>query len=214
MKDFVETLRTTAWRTAGARYNAARRMKQREIFSTVSLALLSALSVAAAVAQKVYSPKSDTPLDNYLTVVSVALGVILLTISLLEWGAANGAKADGLHRNADELTAYQMKLAQVLAEISGGRVLGAADTDALRIEYQTIKGTCQYNHAPQDDRLFMAHHRNSPEFRGPSGSPKLNRWAAFFIWLRWQWSTLWFFGVVWLGVLVTVAYAWCLPVTG
>ena len=44
MKDFISDLRTTAWRTAGARYNAARRLKQRETFSTVNLALLSALT--------------------------------------------------------------------------------------------------------------------------------------------------------------------------
>lgn len=211
MKPFVLQLRTAAWRTAGARYNAARRLKQRETFSTFSLALLSALSVAAAVAQRIYSPQSGTPLDNYLTAVSIALGVFLLAISLLEWGAANGAKAESLHRNAEELNAYQLKLAHVVAQMDAGKAVEDARLDALRVEYEVIKDRCQHNHKPVDDELFLARHWSAPDLAGASGAPASGRWSAIRIWVLWHWSTVWFFLLVWVAVATAGSLAWWIP---
>lgn len=211
MRQFISDLRTRAWRTSGSRYNAARRLKQRETFSTISLAMLSALSVAAAMAQRIYSPQPGTPLDNYLTSVSVALGVFLLAISLLEWGAAHGAKADALHRNAEDLTAYQLKLAQVLATMDTGKVMEDSAIDALRIEYETIKDRCPYNHAPSDHELFRAQQRMAPELGAVNGKPVMTGWSAFAVKAHWEWSTIWFFLVVWIAVALAGAYAFWVP---
>lgn len=123
--------------------------------------MLSALSVAAAVAHRIYSPQPGTPLDNYLTAVSVALGVFLLAISFLEWSAAYGAKADALHRNAEDLTAYHLKLAHVLARMDSGKAVEDSEVDALRVEYETIKDRCPYNHAPSDHELKLPDGRQS-----------------------------------------------------
>lgn len=206
MKQYLSSLRTTAWRTAGARYNAARRLKQRESFSTFSLAALSALSIAVAFAQRIYSPQSGTPLDNYLTALSVGLGVFLLTISLLEWGAAYGTKADTLYRNAEDLTAYQQKLAQVLAQMNAGCAFNDEQVSQLRLEYETIKNRCSYNHAPSDDLLFKAQHRTAPEFTEAVGPPAMSRCEAGAIRVRWHVSTVWFFLLVWLTVAASLTY--------
>ena len=61
-----EKLKTDAWQTAGARYNAARRLKRRDLFATISLSLFSAIGVGLAVVQKIYNPQSGSTLDNYL----------------------------------------------------------------------------------------------------------------------------------------------------
>ncbi len=175
------------------------------------MALLSALSVAAAVAQRIYSPQPGTPLDNYLTAVSVAVGVFLLAVSLLEWGAANGAKSDGLHRNAEELTAYQIKLKLTLAQMDLGKVLAEEEIDAFRLEYEAIKNRCAYNHAPRDDELFRAQQRKSKEFATTQGGQSISGPMAFGIWLRWEWSTVWFFLIVWITVAAAGSYAWCVP---
>jgi len=211
MKDFLVSLRTMAWRTAGARYNAARRLKRREWFSTFSLASLSALSIAVAFAQRIYSPQSGTPLDNYLTAISVSLGVFLLAISLLEWGAAYGAKADALHRNAEALTAYQLKLAQSLAQIAAGKTLTDEQVDQLRMEYETIKDGCAHNHEPADHLLFMADRRSAPEFAGANGQPLMGAKMAWWTSLTWHASTVWFFALIWLVVVGALAYAWWVP---
>lgn len=211
MKQFISDLRKSAWQTSGSRYNAARRLKQREVFSTFSLALLSALSIAAAVAQRIYAPQPGTPLDNYLTTVSVALGVFLLAVSLLEWGAAYGAKADALHRNAEDLTAYHLKLKQVLARIDTGRAATDKEVDELRVEYESIKNRCTYNHAPVDHELFMAQQRSAPEFQDPKGKPKMSCWGAFLVQWRWRLSTIWFFLIVWILVVLAILYSFCIP---
>lgn len=209
MKQFISDLRTKAWRTAGSRYNAARRLKQRETFSTFSLAMLSALSVAAAVAQRIYSPQPGTPLDNYLTAVSVALGVFLLAISLLEWGASYGAKAAALHRNAEDLTAYQIKLGYFLARINSGKVFEDKEVDVLRTEYETIKDRCPHNHTPNDDKLFRAQQRMAPEFGAFNGKPGMTDWDVCRIKAQWEWSTVWFFLCVWMVIAAAFAYAFC-----
>lgn len=213
MKQFILDLRTRAWRTSGSRYNAARRLKQRETFSTISLAMLSALSVAAAVAHRIYSPQPGTPLDNYLTAVSVALGVFLLAISLLEWGAAYGAKADALHRNAEDLTAYHIKLAHVLAKMDSGKAVEDSEVDALRVEYETIKDRCPYNHAPSDHELFRAQQRMASELGATNGKPVMTGWGALVIKARWEWSTIWFFLLIWIAVAVAGTYAFWVPKT-
>lgn len=211
MRQFIANLQTRAWRTSGARYNAARRLKQRETFSTFSLAMLSALSVAAAIAQRVYSPRPGTPLDDYMTVVSIALGVILLAISLLVWGAADGAKAEALHRNAEDLTAYHLAVAQVLAEMADGKNMATGEVDALRVEYETIKARCPYNHAPSDDALFRAKMRMAREFADENGAPTITRFDSLIIKVSWELSKIWFFLLVWLAVGVVVGYAFWVP---
>ena len=211
MKQYLACLRTTAWRTAGARYNAARRLKQRESFSTFSLAALSALSIAVAFAQRIYSAQPGTPLDNYLTALSVGLGVFLLAISLLEWGAAYGAKADALHRNAEDLTAYQLELAQVLAQMDAGCAFTGEQVSQLRVRYETIKDRCPHNHAPSDDQLFKAQHRTAPEFAEAAVGLTMTHCEARMVRACWHASTVWFFLLVWVVVLGSFAYAWRIP---
>lgn len=213
MRQFISDLRTRAWKTSGSRYNAARRLKQREMFSTISLALLSALSVAAAVAQRIYSPQPGTPLDNYLTAISVALGVFLLAISLLEWGAAYGAKGDALHRNAEDLTAYHLKLAHVLARMECGQAVEDSEVDALRVEYEAIKDRCPYNHAPSDHELFRAQQRLAPELGATEEKPVMTGWAALFVKARWEWSTIWFFLLIWIVVAAACGCSFWVPKT-
>lgn len=175
--------------------------------------MLSALSVAVAVAQRIYSPQPGSSLDNYLTALSVALGVFLLTISLLEWGAAYGAKADSLHRNAEDLTAYQLKLAHVIARMNSGSALEDSEVDALRVEYETIKDRCPYNHEPSDDELFKAQQRMAPELAGINGQPMITGCRALVVKASWEWSAIRFFVLVWAAVVAACAYAFYLPVT-
>lgn len=167
--------------------------------------MLSALSVAAAVAQRIYSPQPGAPLDNYLTAVSVALGVFLLVISLLEWGASYGAKADALHRNAEDLTAYQIKLAYVLAKINSDKLVNESEVDTLRIEYEAIKDRCTHNHTPSDDKLFRAQQRMSSEFGAVHGKPGMTGWEVLCIKAKWEWSTIWFFLLIWIVVAAVFA---------
>lgn len=211
MREFMHSLRTQAWRTAGARYSAARRLRRRELFSTVSLALFSALSVAVAFVQRIYAAQQGTAWDNYLTALSVALGVFLLAISLMEWGARNGAQADALHRNAEALTAFQLKVAQRLSELESGTRIAWADVEAMRVEYEGIKRECQYNHEPLDDLQFRASKRLAPEFAGSVGRPPIGRTAAAWAWVQWFLASVWYFGVFWIVIAGALLFSFWIP---
>lgn len=201
MNKFLSDLCTAAWRTAGARYNAARRLKKRELVSTVSLAFLSALTVAIAFTQRVYSVPSGSELDNYLTSISACLGIFLLAISLMEWGAANGAKADALHKNAEELNSYRRHVEQTKAELNSGIAITWDQVTVLRTEYEAIKLRCSYNHDPIDDRLFLAEQRNATEFLNGT-KPIVNGVNAIFIRFQHYFSSIWYFFMFWLIVLL------------
>jgi hypothetical protein len=211
MRDFMLSLRTQAWRTAGARYSAARRLRRRELFSTVSLALFSALSIAVAFVQRVYAVQQGTAWDNYLTALSVALGVFLLAISLMEWGARNGAQADALHRNAEALTAFQLKVAQRLSELDAGTPVAWPDVEALRIEYEGVKRECQYNHEPLDDLQFRASKRLASEFSGPEATPEISKGRAAWVWLRWFLASVWYFALFWVVIIGSLLVSFWIP---
>ena len=173
--------------------------------------MFSSLSIAVTFAQRIYSPKPGAPLDNYLTALLASLGIFLLAISLLEWGAAHGSRADALHRNAEELTAYHLKLAQVLAHLEIVGTIENSRVDDLRLEYEAIKDRCAYNHEPSDDRLFRAQQRHAIEFTTSENAPRMGAFEALWIAVRWQVSTVWYFSFFWFTICGALACAWYVP---
>jgi hypothetical protein len=203
MNDFLENLRTQAWRTHSARNAAARRLKRRELFSTVSLAFFSAISVAIAFLQRIYVTAGSAE-DNFVTGLSGVLGIFLLAISLMEWGAGNGAKAEALYRNAEELNAFQRGVALRLAQLSSGVNVTWAEVTELQREYEAVKGRCSVNHDPIDDRYFIATRRKAPEFLAADGTPRMDGPAAFWATVIWHLSSVWYFAVFWLVIVAAL----------
>jgi len=197
-------LRTDAWRTSSARYNAARRLSRREFFATTSLALLSAMTVAIAFIQRVYAPPSSAA-DNYFTALSASLGVFLLTISLVEWGARTGSISDALHQNAEKLNAMQRKIGIKIAVAAAGNPVTWNDTQALSDEYEAIKADCRHNHQPIDDEYFRAKQRTAVEFRDTSGNPMISQNDAWRVSALWHLSSVWYFAGLWLVVVSLLA---------
>jgi hypothetical protein len=173
MQGFLRDIRTAAWRTMGARYNAARRLRRREWFATFSIAMFSVVGVGLAVLQRVYASSAGAAFDNYLTTASILLGLFVLVISLIEAGSGNAVRAELLHRNAEDLNDLQRRIAQALAVVSDGGALDQAGIDNFRSEYEEIKRRCGHNHDPLDARRFDAEHRLSSEFRDADGKPRI-----------------------------------------
>lgn len=197
MTEYLKNLQTTVWRTSGSRYNAARRLRRRELFSTISLAIFSALSIIIAVVQRIYSSSiQNTPgLDNLLTALSICMGLFILVFTLMEWGATNGVKAHVLHKNAEDLNALQGKIGHIATNISNNKDASSSyeAANSLRSEYEVIKGSCTENHTPADDRYFLATKRHSPEFQ----YLKLTRTKATLAWLIWNGSSVWYYAGLW-----------------
>lgn len=182
----------------GARYNAARRLRRRDLFATFSIAMFSAIGIGLAVLQKVYVQKGTSDLDNYITILSACIGLFVLVISLIEWGFSGSVKADALHRNAELLNRHQRRIAQILAFYGEP---SEAVVNELREAYESIKDSCPYNHEPLDDELFRAQHRLSEEYRDMNGKPKMS-WAKG-MWARLmdQLNSVQIFLVFWLVVI-------------
>lgn len=191
MLNALKTLQTDAWRTSSARYNAARRLRRREIFATVSLAFMSALTVAMAFLQKVYAPSTSFA-DNYLSTVSAALGIFLLTVSLVEWGTRTGAVAEALHKNAENLNGFWRKVALHVAASSQSASPTLQQLQVLQDEYEAIKAACPHNHLPIDDLFFRARHSNASEFR------QLNHFEQGLAWAKWQLASIWYIAGIWI----------------
>lgn len=204
MNDYLVNLQTEAWRTSSARYWAARRLRRRELFSTVSLALFSAASVGIAVIQRIYV-SSGSPTESYLTALSACLGILLLTISLMEWGAANGVKAESLHKNAESLNSFRRKVTFTIAKIAAGQVASWQEIDALRNEYEDLKQACGHNHEPLDDARFLSAHRLAPEFQKPDKSSRYTAAEAAWIRIHWYCSSVWYFLVFWIVIGFAIA---------
>jgi hypothetical protein len=163
--------------------------------------MFSAIGIALAVVQKVYVQESTPELGSYITVVSACIGLFVLVISLIEWGASGAVKADTLHRNAELLNQLQRKIEQDIASSSS---LDEALATARREEYEEIKAGCAHNHEPVDDVLFRAQQRLSKEFRKDcklDGMPEMTwvegEWAA----LAALWSAAWAYLAFWVVIL-------------
>lgn len=196
------TIKTNAWRTSSARYNAARRLRRRELFATISLALMSALTVAMAFLQRVYA--TGAPADNYITVISGALGVFLLTVSLVEWGAKTGTIAEALHQNAEKLNGFWRRV-NIRIEAAGSVVPTLESVESIYREYEGVKAECQHNHLPIDDEFFRSHHLYASEFLNGQAGPTMGKWAVLRIYLKWQLASTWYITIIWLVLIAMLA---------
>lgn len=158
------------------------------------------MTVAIAFIQRVYAPPSSAA-NNYFTALSASLGVFLLTISLVEWGAKTGSIADALHQNAEKLNAMQRKIGIKIAATAAGNPVTWQETQALSDEYEAIKADCRHNHQPIDDEYFCAKQRTAVEFCDASGNPVVSQNDARRASALWHLSSVWYFAGLWLVVL-------------
>ena len=194
MKNYLTELRTVIWRTAGARYNAARRLKRKELFSTISLTFFSVISICLAVVQKIYAPAISKVygLDDYLTTLSILSGIFLLAISLMEWGSRNGSNADALYKNAEDLNSLQRRIKQELFKFDA--ISSSWDKcSAFSIEYDVIQSRCDVNHDPLDDQRFLAARRSASEFVDEN----MGFFHAASIKALWFFSSIWYYLLFW-----------------
>jgi hypothetical protein len=201
--DFLSNLRKTAWRTMGARFNASRRLKRRDSIGVFSVAVFALIGVGLAIIQRIYEFKAETELDNFVTALSVALGLFVVVISLIEAGNGAAVKSEMLYRNAEELSEFQRKLEQVCAtSTQGDQRISDASLSEFRDEYERIKKRCPYNHEPVDDRAFRAEHREDfANANGKSDRLVLCLWHR----ARYRLNSALYFGVLWLIVLGLLA---------
>lgn len=150
--------------------------------------------------EKVYEVPPGVPADKLLTALSVCIGLFIIVITLVEWGAASAAKAEALHANAEALNEFRRKCDLLLVQIADG-VGNGASVESLRAEYERIKSRCGHNHDRVDDQLFVASHRAAPEFADQSGKPRMSWFVAKTAGLVSLANAVSYFALLWIVVL-------------
>lgn len=200
LQDFIAEIRAAAWRTGGSRFNAARRLQRRDKLGALSIAAFSAIAIVITIVQKVYGITTGTPVDDYLTALSLCIGLFVIVISIAEWGMGGSVKAESLHKSAMELGAFQRKLAQVLAEVKDGRALQSDEAKELRDEHERITERCPYNHEPLDHDLFLVQQRFSSEYEKLFKRAPPNFVRATWIRILSVLGVIGYFGAFWLVI--------------
>lgn len=135
------------WRTVGARFNAARRLRSQQNWSVVTISMLSLYIVAISI-PGVWSkvPESDT---HFFPAISILASIFVIILSLLEASRGYEVKADRLHRSA-------MKLNEIYSELLIGQQKKDANPSEIISRYHAEIQTCPENHDAGDDALFRA----------------------------------------------------------
>ena len=206
MIETLEQLKTIAWRTSHNRYSASRRLKGRDLYSTISLSLLSVLTIAIALVQRLFRIVPESGLDNYLTLLSILFGFCIVVVSLIEWGDNSAVISEALFRNAEELNDFQQRLGAIIAGARQGEALTVADALELHEKYAKIRRSCPYNHSEIDDQLFIALHRKQAAFL-IANEPRMNAANATYKVFSWRIQAFGYQLAIWLIVVVFIAGA-------
>jgi hypothetical protein len=198
--EYALQLKKTIWRTSSARFNAARRFRRRQAFSTFSIAALSVLGIVLAIAQRIYALPVNSKLDNHYTFLAIAVGIFVLVLSLLEGSKAYLLKAEHLHKNAITLDTLQERLQSELAHALDGTPNSTTWIDEIIKEYKERINECTDNHDPIDDRLFLAQHRLSAEFVDNNNAPLISLFHSIVIQILYWLETIWLYALLWIGI--------------
>lgn len=193
-------LSKNAWRTAGARFNAGRRLHRYAVSAVFATSALGLVSIVAALflTAATMGPASTRQLGALVTGVSVA-GLVL---SLLSYSQNYEVRSVRLRESAEKLNQLAQRIEHELTAKQGR----PRDLDPvlckLRAEYEQIIGSTGDNHSPADDALFrLGHPKEFPETTEKSGQLLLRSYA-FPLGMHWAlvigfcaWLVMLFLGV-------------------
>jgi len=97
---YIEKLKKKISTTRECRFNAARRLSNKNQLSIASISFVSVYSIAIAIIQNIFDFSQCKNLNNVFTIVSILLSIFILVVSLLEGANNYQLKADRLHSNA------------------------------------------------------------------------------------------------------------------
>lgn len=164
-RTFDEHLQYQMWVTKGTRFNADRRLRLESEWSQRSIALLSVYLVILSIAVVVPAFGISTTHQTEVSIVTAALSLLLVVLSLLENGRNYLVRADRLHRCAMSIDSL---LSDVRAELplSTGPAPSAHMLE-LSQKYHEVLAGCAENHSEVDFDLFRATHASDFGLHGP-----------------------------------------------
>ncbi|MGF1486187.1 MAG: SLATT domain-containing protein [Prochloraceae cyanobacterium] len=160
VQKYAKDLKESISKTRECRFNAARRLSNKNQLSIASISFVSVYSIAIAIIQNIFDFSECKNLNNVFTIVSILLSIFILVVSLLEGANNYQLKADRLHSNAIELSA-------IAREIKCLKILNLSEKEyreklcELGNQYENKIKNCPENHNPLDYELFKVEENKS-----------------------------------------------------
>jgi hypothetical protein len=203
MDEFVKRandLIAIMWKTAGSRFLAASRLQRRDRLSTFTIALLSAIAIVMGLVEPHVGTGVRLPLGLTTGLVSAAMSLFILVISLVEGGGQTAVQCAKLHDNAVQVAEVRRNLEDLLARAKTAGSPDWAQYEVYRDAYYTHLRACPFNHEVIDFLRFEANHRKDAAF-SLNGRPRIGWLEAQGIKLRHLLSAAWLSFASWALVL-------------
>lgn len=157
---FLDDLGTRMWRTAGARFNASRRLRVCNRLSAVAIALLSSYILTISIVQMRYAEylAINADLDKILSLVSTVGSLLIIVVSLTEWAKDFSVRAERIFDNATCLTNLRNRLNLLRASEYSSDIIYKEVDGVYCKSYEELTGEGSPNHEPIDDLLFRSRH--------------------------------------------------------
>jgi hypothetical protein len=147
------------WQTKGCRFVARERLRATNLFSIVSVTALSIYVITSSLVLVGFAGELQGLNEKWLNIVNVALSVLIVAFSLIEFARDHTGNSEALNTSALQIG----ELYGTLEAKSRGGVLQVDDIVAAEIKYATILRECKINHTNLDYLYFRNQHPK--EFR-------------------------------------------------
>lgn len=163
INSYADELSTRIWKTKGSRFNAARRLSNKNQLFITSISILSIYGVIIPIIQIIFAPFQCLKLNNWFTFISIFLSIFILVLSLLEGSKNYQVKAERLYNNATKLATIYKHLEYLKACNLESSNLESSNLEKelknILNEYDRAIESCPENHDTKDYELFKAQHR-------------------------------------------------------
>lgn len=157
--DLINRLDRRVWITRGARFNAARRLGNRQYWSIASISFLSIYGISIPIIQSFLDPNTCVSVQKVYSIVSTVSSIFILVLSLLEGSKNYQVRAERLYSNALQLSGIcrQIEFLRLRKDDREGDKV----THLIEISdaYEELILGCQENHETEDFRLFQIQNR-------------------------------------------------------
>lgn len=183
MDILIENLEKKIWKTRGARFNAHRRMRLNNLYSTLSVTFLTVSIIAMNLC--IFLPENQAK-GTLVTILTIGLSVFVLAISQVIATREYGLRAINFHKCGCELSA-------LLDELNILKIRKTVSEDKLKQlyeKYENILMKYDNNHSEIDVKRFKSQYPEYP----------LSRLQKFSICFQWIFQVYLIYFVLRIGI--------------
>jgi hypothetical protein len=158
--DLINRLDRRVWITRGARFNAARRLSNKQYWSIASISFLSIYGISIPIIQGALDSVICADVQRSYSVISTISSVFILVLSLLEGSKNYQVRAERLHSSALQLSGICREVEFLKLKYKSQEVDVSSHLVEISNKYERLILECQENHETEDFRLFQIQNRH------------------------------------------------------